>query len=58
MIPDINSVRANTLNNEKLNECKRITETQNKIDELAIYTPIFLLGCFGLYLATVSIKEK
>jgi len=26
--------------------------------ELAIYTPIFLLGCFGLYLATVSIKEK
>lgn len=35
MIPDINDVRTNTLNNEKLNECKRITETQNKIDELA-----------------------
>ena len=26
--------------------------------ELSIYTPIFLLGCFGLYLATVSIKDK
>lgn len=35
MIPDINSVRAGTLNNEKLNECKRVTETQRKIDELA-----------------------
>ena len=35
MIPDINSVRANTLNNEKINECRKITEIQNKIDELA-----------------------
>lgn len=35
MIPDINSVRASTLSNEKINECKRITETQQKIDELA-----------------------
>lgn len=35
MIPDINSVRANTLNNEKINECRKITETQEKIDELA-----------------------
>ena len=35
MIPDINDVRSKTFSNEKLNECKRITETQNKIDELA-----------------------
>ena len=35
MIPDINSVRANTLSNEKINECRKITETQQKIDELA-----------------------
>lgn len=26
--------------------------------ELTIFTPIFLLGCFGLYLATVSIKDE
>lgn len=35
MIPDINSVRANTLKNEEIDKCRKITETQEKIDELA-----------------------
>ena len=34
-IPDINSVREHTLKNEEMDKCRKITETQKRIDELA-----------------------
>ena len=35
MIPNINEIRKKTISQEKINLCKKITETQQKIDDLA-----------------------